>query len=79
MAQRRNVYAEIRRGGISSIVCVPDGGFPPFYEVRGGAAEARPVDAKEVLFNRKGRVAFFAKDSARTPARLVTRDAANPG
>lgn len=62
--QRRNVYREIRRGGISSIVCVPDGGFPPFYEARGGATETRALDVKDVLSNRKGRVAFFAKDSS---------------
>lgn len=65
--KRRNVYQEIRKGGISSIVCVPDGGFPPFYEVRSGATEARAVDVKDVLSNRKGRVAFFAKDSAKPP------------
>lgn len=61
----KNVFEELRRGGISSIVCIPDGGFPPFYEVKQNSVAAKKevnnyVKPKDFLANRKGKVAFFA-------------------
>lgn len=66
--QSMHIYEAIRRGGIGNIRCIPDGGFPPFYELRSDDSTAteevriaKVVEVKDILKNRKGKIAFFAK------------------
>lgn len=67
----RSVYAVLKHGGIGNIKCIPDGGFPPFYEVKSGdepsneaVRDSKVVEVKDILRNRKGKIAFFAKKTA---------------